>query len=67
MGDIISAALFQVGIKSKLVECQTIVTNHSVTPSQSVSIGYDSATPNYGEIDTHVVCHNDRNSYDYRC
>ena len=56
MGDIISAALFQVGIKTKLVECQTVVTNHNVTPPQSVSIGYDSTAPNHGEIDTHVVC-----------
>jgi hypothetical protein len=56
MADIISTALHQVGISTKLVECQTVVTNRSIVPPQSVSIGFDSSSPAHGEIDTHIVC-----------
>jgi hypothetical protein len=56
MGDIISSALLQVGISSKLVECQTVITNCSIDPPQSVSVGFDTSSPAHGEIDTHIVC-----------
>jgi hypothetical protein len=54
MSDVICAALFQAGIKSKMVECQVFVTNENVNPSQSVSVGYDNSLQS-GQIDTHVV------------
>jgi hypothetical protein len=55
MSDILCAALFQVGIKAKMVECQAVITNHNVVPSESVTIGYDGSNQP-GQIDTHVVC-----------
>lgn len=54
MSDVICTALHQVGIKSKMVECQIVVTNNNVAPSESVSIGYDNSAQD-GQIDTHVV------------
>ena len=55
MSDVICTALHQVGIKSRMVECQVIVTNNNVNPAESVSIGYDNSAQQ-GQIDTHVVC-----------
>lgn len=55
MSDVICAALFQAGIKSKMTECQVVITNKNIEPHQSVSVGYDSSIQP-GQIDTHVVC-----------
>jgi hypothetical protein len=55
MSDVICTALFQVGIKAKMIECQLVITNNNINPSQSVSIGYDNSLQD-GQIDTHVVC-----------
>jgi hypothetical protein len=55
MSDVICTALFQAGIKSRMLECQVVITNNNINPSQSVSVGYDSSYQE-GQIDTHVVC-----------
>jgi hypothetical protein len=55
MCDILVTALFQAGIKAKMVECQVIVTNKNIDPPQSVSIGYDTNL-SLGQIDTHMIC-----------
>jgi hypothetical protein len=54
MSDVICTALHQVGIKSKMVECQVIITNNNIQPPESVSIGYENSAAE-GQIDTHVV------------
>ncbi len=55
MSDVICAALFQVGIKARMVECQVVITNNNINPPESVSVGFDASHGN-GQIDTHVVC-----------
>jgi hypothetical protein len=55
MSDVICTALHQVGIKSKMVECQVVVTNNNISPSESVTVGFDTSNQP-GQIDTHVVC-----------
>jgi hypothetical protein len=55
MSDVICTALFQKGIKAKMVECQAVITNNNVSPPQTVSIGFDESSQS-DQIDTHVIC-----------
>jgi hypothetical protein len=55
MSDVICTALFQKGIKAKMLECQAVITNNNVNPPESISIGFDNSTVN-NQIDTHVIC-----------
>jgi hypothetical protein len=55
MSDIVQTALSQIGIKSRIVECQLLITDNSGSPPNISPVGYDGII-NAGEIDTHVVC-----------
>ena len=55
MSEIIRTALTQAGIKSKMVECQLMISDNSSGNKFFSTIGYDGLY-NPGEIDTHIVC-----------
>lgn len=55
MAEIVRTALTEVGIKTRIVECQMMLMNNTNDPPFISTVGYDGVC-NPGEIDTHVVC-----------
>lgn len=55
MAEIIRTALTEVGIKTRILECQMLLMNNTTDPPFISTVGYDGIC-NPGEIDTHVVC-----------
>jgi len=54
MSNMVSVALNQRGIKTKILEVQLTITYHSATPSSTAFVGFSDVL-NPGEVDTHVV------------
>lgn len=55
MSEIIRTALSEIGVNSRIVECQLMIINNVNDPPFISTVGYDGVC-NPGEIDTHVVC-----------